>query len=361
MSNSDQTSAAQEATVTTDVSRRKRRAKAPTVGSIGQLIRSVYIGTFRRKSLNKKEISAICDAPALDVQTQEREELLNQTLADRTLSKTFQLMLLSVGLSRPFVTAQIRAFVRDVLIRHPAFTEESLMDAERQAVKAIASLDYANLPWDSPWPDHIKLTRIEEIRCRENAVRCLLLWFQVARGAPVERILRHLQDCLWEPAARGYKTDADKLRLLMNTRDSAAALLSARIPQKEAHEQSQRADVAQRRGERAAEQTQKVVEELAEAQSKLASSQTEIGTIREKFDQERRAHSNSKAHLKDDYERLRSRIIRRLKDELALLDEGLHALRREPPRVHVMVDHAERAIGGLKSEMERLRGSGGDD
>ena len=57
----------------------------------------------------------------------------------------------------------------------------------------------------------------------------------------------------------------------------------------------------------------------------------------------------------EDYEKLRGQMIRRLKTEIELLDEGLHALRLDEPKIHVMDDHAERAIGGLKKELERLK------
>jgi DNA repair exonuclease SbcCD ATPase subunit len=66
-------------------------------------------------------------------------------------------------------------------------------------------------------------------------------------------------------------------------------------------------------------------------------------------------HGHTLAHKQDAYEKLRSRMSRRLKEEVELLDTGLGALRREPPKVHVMKDHAERAIDGLKKELENLR------
>ena len=76
----------------------------------------------------------------------------------------------------------------------------------------------------------------------------------------------------------------------------------------------------------------------------------------EELQNERIERENEIAHLRDDYEQLRGRILGRLREEISLLNEGLHALRRVPPKVHVMVDHAERAIDGLKNELKQLRG-----
>ena len=69
---------------------------------------------------------------------------------------------------------------------------------------------------------------------------------------------------------------------------------------------------------------------------------------------ERREHENEKAHLRDDYEKLRGQVLHRLRQEVTLLEEGLYALKKEPPKIHVMVDHAERAIQGLRREIERI-------
>ena len=67
-----------------------------------------------------------------------------------------------------------------------------------------------------------------------------------------------------------------------------------------------------------------------------------------------RDHQTAVTHLRDDFERLRTRVLRRLSRELDLLDEGMGAIRREPPRLHVMLDHGERATSGLREEIKNL-------
>jgi hypothetical protein len=69
---------------------------------------------------------------------------------------------------------------------------------------------------------------------------------------------------------------------------------------------------------------------------------------------ERRDHEHTRAHLQDDFEQLRTRLLRRIKSEVNLLTEGLHALRRDPPKVHVMEDHAERALDALRKAVKEL-------
>ena len=65
------------------------------------------------------------------------------------------------------------------------------------------------------------------------------------------------------------------------------------------------------------------------------------------------AHDDAKAHWNADYAKLKGQTLRRQREELTLLSEGLHALRCNPPKVHVMIDHVERVIDGLKRDMAR--------
>jgi hypothetical protein len=51
-------------------------------------------------------------------------------------------------------------------------------------------------------------------------------------------------------------------------------------------------------------------------------------------------------------------VIGRLEDVLPLLEDGLIALRREPPKVDVMLDYGERAVIGLRKELEKLEWRG---
>ena len=79
-----------------------------------------------------------------------------------------------------------------------------------------------------------------------------------------------------------------------------------------------------------------------------------ISAISEKLETEQSDHAESRAHLEDDREYLRSHLARRIKRELDLLSEGLQALRKDPPKIWVMDDHAERAIESLQAAMKEL-------
>ena len=95
-------------------------------------------------------------------------------------------------------------------------------------------------------------------------------------------------------------------------------------------------------------------QEIAMLSTEIKQRDEKIAKLVKALDKETQNHQNTRLHLQDDKEQLRTRLLRRLKAEVSLLDEGLHALRRDPPKVHVMEDHAERALEGIKKEIKEL-------
>lgn len=358
----DKSPAEQEPTAATgNAAQRKTVAKAPGIESLSQLLREVYAGAFKRTKLKRAELTVIHNSPMLD--DIERKKILGLALSeDRTLDRTRRLMLLAV-LADKFkarsVWSEIQEFSRDVLEGHPAFrTLKSVLKdlpearTEDQAIRFLAFQDYASLPWPEKT---VPMKKADATKCRANAIYCLLFWFRMTRKTSIESILRLLQEHLWKPAASKYKTDPEKLHVLTNTRDLAAASIACALFEDKALQASRREAAARAVKDREMEKAQKMNEELADTQAKLAASQAEVDQIQKERTEENRVYADDRAHLKNDYEQLRGRVLRRLKEESSLIDEGLHALKREPPKVHIMVDHAERVIDGLKREMDRLR------
>lgn len=61
------------------------------------------------------------------------------------------------------------------------------------------------------------------------------------------------------------------------------------------------------------------------------------------------------AHLQDDYEKMRTRILRRLLADVELLNDALSAAGKTPPRTVVVIDHLERVIEGIQNEIKTLK------
>ena len=130
---------------------------AAVLESYTDLLRAAYTRKRKLSKLRKKDIEKIkSGGPTL--QLAEREELLSVAARDCTMERTRELMLLSIEhFDRPnLARRKIREFVRDVLVRHPAFRTQALEDALRnlpeappleEAVTMLARKSPKSLPW----------------------------------------------------------------------------------------------------------------------------------------------------------------------------------------------------------------------
>ena len=338
----------------------KPRSKSPSIERFDQLLRSVYSGEFKRSTLNKKELAAMCSNP-LPTEV-ERKKLLGLAQSDLSLDRTRQLMLLGLRVEGA-ITGKIGDFAREVLLQHPLFQTDSLAGVlrnlpesatEEKAISALLSQEIGSVPWPE---QNTAMTKSQFTKCKSNAVHCLLMVFRATRSLSINRIMQCLNLKLWAPADRRHNSEQDKLFVLISTRDPVAASLIFGLLESAAYEQQRRAENALRSKERAEERVADLERQIANVGRKLEEAEVTAKSIQKELVAATQSHVIETIHWKDDYEKLRGQMRRRMKEELELLDEGLHALHREPPKVHVMIDHAERAIDGLKREMERLRES----
>ena len=336
-----------------------KRAKLVPPESCADLLRAVYSG--KRKRLKPPE-KAICKMRlGSKLQLTEREELLGFAAQDRTLERTRELMLLSMErFDGPNLAGQVREFVRDVLVRHPAFQTKTLADALRnlpegptleRALRILTQQSFDSLPWPE---GAAALKKIELDKCRVNAACCLLLWHRETRGTSFEHINNSLRTSLWEPAAQRHKSKAQKLRALLENRDPAAAAISCSLLEKQASDAEQQARASREAEEKANTWARELEGRLEDIKRQLDAEKARGKRLTADLHAEQQAHKNDIAHSRDEYAKLQGRVLHRFRREVALLEDGLHALRRSPPKVHVMDDHAERVIEALKHEMQGL-------
>ena len=99
---------------------------------------------------------------------------------------------------------------------------------------------------------------------------------------------------------------------------------------------------------------------MGEACDALARTELELQRVRRESEATlnalRTASENELAHLRDDLEQLRTRMLRRLKADIDQLEVGLSALRGGEPRVHVIQDRVERVVDALRAELKNLQG-----
>ena len=340
-------------------------AKPAALESCADLLRSVYSGNPKGWKSLEKALGKIRQGPKL--QPAEREELLSFAAQDHTLERTRELMLSSMEcFDGPNLAGQVREFVRDVLMRHPAFLEESLAvtlrnlpegPAPERAVETLTRQSFESLPWPEGSASQKKsLDKLD--KCRRNAAYCLLLWHRKIRGISFEDIINSLRTSLWKPAAERHKSEEEQLRALMNDRDpTIAAALSCSSLEEQVLDAERRAGADREITEMANARAWELESKLGALEGQLAAEKTQVERLTAALHTEQQAHKNDVAHSRDEYAKLRGHLLRRIRQELSLLEDGLHALRRTPPKVRVMDDHAERAIDGLKREIQRLEGS----
>ncbi|MBM3852376.1 MAG: hypothetical protein FJ399_04380 [Verrucomicrobia bacterium] len=186
---------------------------------------------------------------------------------------------------------------------------------------------------------------------RSNLVHTAVTWLVAARGWKPRLAIASLHRHAW----RGGISVPETLRALAEVKDPAPLLAVASAFVEDAQQQRRFAEDAHAREGAALVRLEELEAHASELAAKLAEQRAAYGALTERLATEQREHQNTVSHLKDDYERLRSRILRRLTRELELLDEGMLALRRDPPKVHVMADHGDRAIAGLRDEIRALQ------
>ena len=333
------------------------------IDGASDLVRRVYDGTFKRKRPNKADVLAIRTDPRVPPETQATVE--DVASKDLSLANTHQLMALLVGFDDAGF-AEARDFARRVLLHHPAFQHPDLIatlnsrpDAPRpeKAVECLASRDFRLLIADPNKGLSKAAVARQGKEIKENAIRCLLFWLVAKREITVDRTRELLLRHVWSTYAQRQRAPADQLRALFAAKQAAAvaASISSEFLEKQVARQNYRADAAQHAEAKATARAGKLERDLEELQRELEASLERGRVLGQELASQTAAHADERAHLQDEYERLRGTVLRRLKDELTLMEEGLHALQRDPPRVRVMVDHADRVIDGLRAMIDGLR------
>lgn len=329
--------------------------------SLADLIRAIY--TRKRLSLNLSQSDKRLIRSRPKLEPEECDRLLQLAISDKTLERTRELMLLIMEFSdTPSVAKQLHEFSRNVLRRHPAFSSRSLAEIlgnhpdggnEDYAVRALTSQNFTSLPWPE---ETAALKKKKSQQCQVNALYCFLLWLKENKGVSLEWILSQLQSRVWGPLTRHHRTDSAILKALMNTLDTTGVAVMFSVLERKVADCNQQMEDARIAQEQAANRAKDLEAHLNRLMKQLDTAKDQLEVLSENIVNTKRSHENEMAHMRNDHETLKGRVLRCLREELLLLDDGLQALRRDPPKVHVMLDHAERVIDGLKREVNRIKG-----
>jgi hypothetical protein len=339
----------------------RSKSDALTPVTYEEFLHGSYAKALKRVKLTKEGLSAIASGPKPD--ESRYANLLKVAASDRKMEKTRNLLLLTMEQFKGHPAAGIvMTFIRNVLLDHPAFRHQGLVGvlenlpeaaSEEAALSTLSGQSYSALRWGD---DPLGLKRNEAEQCRRNALYCMLLWFYANRGMTAERLQAHLLTLIWEQEGRRKKNGFDRVRALIQAKDRSALGIACSSLEKRALDSKRESVEARGELARAEDRLQKARQKISELGEQIEARTIELEKLKEEFDKARCDHGDQAAHFRDEYEELRGRVLRRLKQEVSLLDDGLHALNQSSPKVHVMVDHAERAIHGLKAEIDRIKG-----
>ncbi|HED14813.1 MAG TPA: hypothetical protein ENI62_14370 [Gammaproteobacteria bacterium] len=329
------------------------------IKDLAEFIAYAYSRKGQRLSLKPKVEKAVCDSLRLEGET--RSRLLELAKEDVLLAVPRQILLAVRNITGyPVLKSEVWGFVKEVLIRHPVFSIPEIEGALNNldhgpdpgtALAALAEVDYSKLT-DLVRKKPLKPKDYEMLRV--NATYSLAVWFTETRNLSLEKLNQYLFAALWQPQALISKDETARLQTLTDICDLPGVGLACLGFKQQADQQMQIVASAKRAEESAIEHLRSLKSSYEELQRKIGEQDREISSLREALQIEKQNHEHTRTHMNDDLEHLRSRFLRRLKAEVSLLDEGLHALRRDPPKIRVMEDHAERVLDSLKKGIKEL-------
>jgi hypothetical protein len=362
----DSTGAAPEnvdASKADDVSKRPQPKPKVEITTLEQFIAHAYGLKGRNLYLKPKVERQIAQSTHLSDEA--RLRLVELSRKDTLFVVPRQLLLAARQVTGyPGLRGAIREFVRDRMLNHSLFRQERIEDAVRNldsaptssdVMKQLALSDKKVLPADIA--ASIKDAEFEQLR--NNALYCMAVWLADMKGLSITSVIDMLLTSMWAPRAARFETDFSKLGAVTSIGELGGVGLACEEYRRQAKEKTQTCESATREAEVLQTRTETLEAELADqkavASEAEAKWESEKQALVEQIESMRIAHGTETAHLRDDLERQRTRVLRRLKSDLHLLEEGLQALGRPEPKVHVMVDHAERIGDALRQEIKNLQ------
>lgn len=365
VASTDDVESAGAASTKPEKGRKQPSSKPKTeISNLEQFIAHAYGLKGRKVPLKPKVERQIAQDPRLSDEA--RARLSELSAIDKFFAVPRQLLLVSRQVSGyPALRAALRDFVRDRMLGHPLFSRSGIEAAVRNlddAPPPAEVLKQLVLSTKAVFPEEqaksLKDAELEQLRT--NAVYCMAAWLADAKGLAVASVIDMLYAALWAPKAKELGSDTRKLEALTSIAEFGGVGLACEDYRRQASERLLASEAAAREAESLRVQVANLKSELAAATAAAEQTQTEWKSTETALKAQLesiRAEAETKAtHLRDDLEQQRTRLLRRLDADVHMLEQGLQALTRDPPKVHIMVDHAERVTDALRQEIKKLQG-----
>lgn len=336
------------------------RRQRPT--SVLELVEYAYAESARTMALSRKDMQSIRTSPGAD--NAEMDALRNGAREDKVLAAPVRLLLaLAEYGAKPEVRTRILELVLAALASHSIFAGRlaTLTDPDSQAADLSATVVRENA---RRYAQDSDLNDSPRERLESNAVVAFGLYRVLRTGWSLDTLVAQLDGALWHTEARDGQGREAKAAALAAVRDTEPlGVLSGLYKRKLKTAQDDlrkanlatshiRSQVATLEAERARLQVA-----LASAEQRAIDMETQVTELSKSLVDERASRVVDKSHLTDDYEVLRTQVIRRLSTQTDLLNDGMHALRNGS--TGVAEEFVDRALTAIQAEVGRLRGLAG--
>ena len=337
----------------------KKDKTRPEPSSLEEFIEHAYKRKGQRVSLSEKTEKAISQDFILrpDVQTR----LLEIAKQDSLLLVPKQLLLVAHGIKRyPPLRTELQKFILAALNQNPLFTFHQLSDVLRnipgsmspeRALSKVFATDIA-LVQKRITDFNPKLAEYKKLQA--NLIYCIAIFLEGTYSYSLLQISKLLYDSLWMPSAPKDADTTHKLRILTDITDVEGVGQACSLFKTEVDVQTASNAALQSRIRNLEENVVRLEGECKKSAQELQIRDDKLRGMEAQLLNERKSHEDALTHLRDDKEQMRAKLLRRLKAEANLLSDGLHALRRDPPKIHVMDDHAARVLDGLYAAIKEL-------
>lgn len=339
------------------------RARAGDPENLQSFVTLAYARKGKRIGMKKKVAVAIAQSPPPDDAFWARIQDLARN--DVLLAVPKQMLLAAIpnkGTSRAW--SQVLEVCLAALRVHPASSElvPTLLSAIGASDKVDELLDQATAFRFGAVsrPGSTKpLSGSHAALLRTNVTGTVALWMVAVCGVASHTVLRSLHERVWSTESRRASAMIDTWRRVLDVREPSALGLACDAFVSEADHARRDANAARASEAAALKRAADLEATIAQLKAQLDQEKSTIEDLRRTSTQAARDAEAALSHAKDDYERLRTRVLRRLTREVELLDEGMLAIKRDPPKLHVMTDHGDRALSGLREEIKALQREAG--
>lgn len=349
--------------------RRRPAARPPKPASVVELVERAYGDPGRKVRLPRSELAALVltsGADAMDTQW------LSDLVRKDPLLKVPPGLLTAAAALKPNepVRQALVALTHRALALHPIFRHYVAVpagtDSDQPASGTSARVSDAaqKLTPDDLGIESSAYRSPQRELLRNNAVTSFALLWVLDGLWTSARFIAEMTETVWSRPVAEAVSSADIAAALVAADEKRA--LDHLVGHFMVDRRKLVAQLAQAKDERAADQQRADRSEsenlalrdaVVSEQARCKSLADRVADLTSEIEAERTSRFVDNSHMTDDYEGLRTRVIRRLSSQVEMLSDGLHALRNGS--TPVAEEFIDRALTAIQQEVKTLKELGG--